>query len=334
MWGVLGFLYNPDVLSEEEVSTWNLLINEDYCRQITTKDNVRDSYFATLGAIKGDLFLSEEFLNDPDYHDRLAEEMNDTSEETVAEALAFLQLVKDNVYSFETDSGKSDMVTGKIFSNLQWSGDAVYAMDQAEEEDVYLAYSVPEECTNLWFDGWVMLKGDIDGNPEKQRACEAFVNFLSRPDNAVRNMYYIGYTSSIAGGTDGDQIFEYADWCYSAEDDEEEVADYDIGYFFGDEESGDYVLTVPEEQTYRQLFAQYPPKEVTDRSAVMRYFDGDSNARINRMWINVRCYNIGKIKAAGWAAIVLAAVLMTAALIYFKSGKKKTKAIRRPPQPQ
>ena len=334
MWGVLGFLYNPDVLSDEEVSTWNLLINEDYCRQITTKDNVRDSYFATLGAIKGDLFLSEEFLNDPDYHDRLAEEMNDTSEETVAEALEFLQQVKDNVYSFETDSGKSDMVTGKIFSNLQWSGDAVYAMDQAEEEDVYLAYSVPEECTNLWFDGWVMLSDGIEGDAEKQRACEAFVNFLSRPDNAVRNMYYIGYTSSIAGGTDGDQIFEYVDWCYSAEDDEEEVADYDIGYFFGDEESGDYVLTVPEEQTYRQLFAQYPPKEVTDRSAVMRYFDGDANARINRMWINVRCYNIGKIKAAGWAAIVLAVVLATAATIYFKSGKKKTKAIRRPPRPQ
>ena len=56
MWGVLGFLYNPEYLTDEEVSTWKLLVNENYIRQITTKDNVRDSYFAALGALKGDLF--------------------------------------------------------------------------------------------------------------------------------------------------------------------------------------------------------------------------------------------------------------------------------------
>ncbi len=334
MWGVLGFLYNPDYLSAEEVSTWKLLVNEDYIRQITTKDNVRDSYFAALGALKGDLFLSEEFLNDPDYHERLGAEMNDTSEETVAEALEYLQRVKDIVYSFETDSGKSDMVTGKIYSNLQWSGDAVYSMDLAEEEDVYLAYSVPEECTNLWFDGWVMLDVGIKGDAQKQKACEAFVNFLSRPDNAVRNMYYIGYTSSIAGGADGDQIFEYVDWNYSAEEDEEETAEYDIGYFFDGSVGGDYVLTVPEEQTYRQLFAQYPPKEVTDRSAVMRYFDTEANARINQMWINVRCFNIGKIKAAGWAAIILLAIAIVAGITIMKLGDKKARVNRRPLQHQ
>ena len=342
MWGVLGFLYNPEALSEEEVSTWNLLVNEDYARQITIKDNVRDSYFATLGAIKGDLFLSEEFLNDPDYHERLAAEMNDTSQETISEALEFLQQVKDNAYSFETDSGKADMVTGKIYANLQWSGDAVYAIDQAEEEDFELCFSVPEECTNLWFDGWVMLKDGIEGDADRQRACQAFVNFLSRPDNAVRNMYYIGYTSSIAGGTDGDEIFEYADWCYSAEEDEEDTVEYDLGYFFDEalyegedsEGAGEYILTVPEEQTRRQLFAQYPPKDVTDRSAIMRYFDGDSNARINQMWINVRCYNIEKINAAGWAAIVAAIVLILGAVIYSRIKKGRNKTIRRPHQPQ
>lgn len=342
MWGVVGFLYNPEVLSEEDVSTWKLLVNEDYKCQITIKDNVRDSYFATLGAIKGDMFLSEEFLNDPDYHERLEKEMNDTSPETIAQALEFLQKVKENAYSFETDSGKADMVTGKVYSNLQWSGDAVYAMDQADEEDFELDFAVPEECTNLWFDGWVMLKDGIDGNADKQRACQAFVNFLSRPDNAVRNMYYIGYTSSIAGGTDGDQIFEYVDWCYSAEEDEEDTIEYDLGYFFDDtlygedagEGTGEYVLTVPEEQTRRQLFAQYPPREVTDRSAIMRYFDGDANARINQMWINVRCYNIKKINAAGWAAIIVAVVLIIASTAWMRIKKSRNRSIRRPLRPQ
>ena len=199
---------------------------------------------------------------------------------------------------------------------------------------MYLAYSVPEECTNLWFDGWVMLDVGIKGDAEKQKACEAFVNFLSRPDNAVRNMYYIGYTSSIAGGTDGDQIFEYIDWNYSADEDEEETAEYDIGYFFDGSEGGDYVLTVPEEQTYRQLFAQYPPKEVTDRSAVMRYFDTEANARINQMWINVRCFNIGKIKAAGWAAIIVLVIAIVIGVIVMKLGDKKARVNRRPLQHQ
>ncbi len=336
MWGVVGFLYNPEAVSEEDVSTWNILVNEDYRRQMTLKDNVRDSYFATLGAIKGDLLLSDDFRNDPDYHERLAEEMNDTSPETVEGALTFLQQAKDNVYSFETDSGKADMVTGKVLVNLQWSGDAVYAMDQAEEEDFELDFSVPEECTNLWFDGWVMLKDGIGDSAEKQRACEAFINFLSRPDNAVRNMYYIGYTSSIAGGTDGDQIIEYIDWTYSAEEDEEDTVEYDLGYFFdgslygedAGEGSGEYILTVPEEQTRRQLFAQYPPREVTDRSAIMRYFDSEANARINQMWICVRCYNIGKINAAGWVAIALAIVIVISAAVYMRLKEKRVKDVK------
>jgi hypothetical protein len=34
---------------------------------------------------------------------------------------------------FENDSGKQDIVTGKLVLSA-WSGDAVYAMDQADEE--------------------------------------------------------------------------------------------------------------------------------------------------------------------------------------------------------
>ena len=88
-------------------------------------------------------------------------------------------------------------------------------------------WAVPEECTNLWFDGWVMLKSGIGQDAAKKQAAEAFINFLSRPDNAVRNMYYIGYTSAIAGG-DSDVIFDYLDWTYGAEEDEEDTIEYPV----------------------------------------------------------------------------------------------------------
>ena len=69
---------------------------------------------------------------------------------------------------------------------------------------------------------------------------------------------YIGYTSAIAGG-DSNLVFEYLENNYGADEDEEDVIEYPLGYFFsGDAEDERYVITAPEEQTHRQLAAQYP----------------------------------------------------------------------------
>ena len=314
MWGITGIVYNPDLVSEEDASSWKILDDPAYYRQVTIKDNVRDSYFAAVGALKSDLLTSEEFLRDADYQKNLEEEMNDTSSETIALVQDYLQDVKNNAYSFETDSGKADMVTGKVAANYQWSGDAVYTMDQADEDEFTLAFAVPKESTNIYFDGWVMLKNGIRGDAAKQHAAEAFINFYSRADNVIRNMYYIGYTSVISGGED-ERIFEYADWCYGAEEDEEEVVDYDISYFFTeDENSEDYVITAPADQVGRQLSAQYPSQDAIARSSIMIYFDDAQNEAINKMWISVRCFNINDMPVWAWVLIALAVVAGVTAL--------------------
>ena len=292
MWGTLGIVYNPEEVSAQEASHWNLLLSEDFRKRVTIKDSVRDAYFAGLCILNEDKLNSERFLNSTNYLDNLAELLNATDEDTVNEVERVLSNIKDNVYSFETDSGKADMVTGKVVANQQWSGDAVYTLDQAEEDGVELCYSAPTEGTNLWFDGWCMIKAGIAEDRDKKIAAEAFVNFVSNPENAVRNMYYIGYTSVIAGGED-DTILQYIDWCYGAEDDEEEaLVEYPIGYFFGDEGNSDYSITTVESQTRRQLFAQYPTKEVMEHCVVMEYFDPEENTRINRMWTNARCFDL------------------------------------------
>ena len=321
MWGVTGIVYNPDVVTEEEASTWKILNNSKFKRQVTIKDNVRDSYFAAVGAIKSDLLTSPEFLNDPDYSLRLEEEMNDVSPETIQAVQDYLQTVKNNVYSFETDSGKADMITGKVVANYQWSGDGTYTMDQADEDDFTLAFAVPVESTNIYFDGWVMLKSGLSQDPAKQHAAEAFINFNSRPDNVIRNMYYIGYTSVISGGDDP-RILEYADWNYGAEEDEEETADYPLGYFFsGDPDDEDYMVTVPADQINRQISAMYPPQEAIARSSIMVYFDADVNEKINQMWINVRCYNIYQIPV--WAWCLAALIIGGMVLFLIRSRRKK-----------
>lgn len=324
MWGITGMVYNPEVVTKEEASTWQIITNDKFRRQITVKDNVRDSYFAAVGAVKADLLTSDAFINDPDYHDKLADEMNDLSPETIADVLAYLQATRDNAYSFETDSGKADMITGKVVAGYQWSGDAVYAMNQAEADDFILNFAVPKESTNLYFDGWVMLKNGIWGNADKQHAAEAFINYISMPENAVRNMYYIGYTSVIAGG-DSDVVFDYLDWTYGAAD-EEDTVEYPLGYFFsGDNADENYVITAYEDQLDRQLGAQYPSEDAMNRCAIMRYFDAEENARANQMWIDVRCFNVKNVPTYAWIIAVIIMAGIISFLVYNKIMEKQMK---------
>ena len=110
----------------------------------------------------------------------------------------------------------------------------------------------------------------IGKDKEKQQAAQAFVNYISRPDNVVRNMYYVGYTSVISGGEDK-TIYDYIKYMYGSED--KKSVDYDLNYFF--QQNGDnynYVMKTSEEMSKGQLYAQYPTQDVMRRSAVMTYF--------------------------------------------------------------
>lgn len=352
MWGTTGLVYNPEKIDEDgkDVQSWDMLVNPDYYKSVTIKDNVRDAYFAALSILREDqlnAINADENMTAAEKSKARSDLLNSTTPETIAEAEDLLKEIKQNVYSFETDSGKADMVTGKVIGNLQWSGDAVYIMDQADEEDTELWYSVPDSNTNLWFDGWVMLKDGIAGNKQRQTAAEAFVNFLSRPDIAVRNMYYIGYTSSSAS----EQVFEYFDWCYGVVTDPESedyyefdnVYVYDVSYFFGEDSyiyldmdllnvegavqtnkyaDDEYVAGYPvfEGGTVnkgRQAFGQYPTGDVINRSVVMLDF-GNDLAAINQMWINVRCLDVMDIPVSTVVIVAVIIVAVAAAIVLYR----------------
>lgn len=313
MWGVTGLVFNPAFVDEEtdlktgDYSGWKALINPKYRNKVTTKDNVRDSYFVGLGILNRDKLLNLE-KDAPDYNDELTKLMNDVTPETVANVKEILMKMKENIFGFETDTGKSDMVKGTIHMNFAWSGDAVYAMDEADDQNVRLDFHVPEEGANLFFDGWVMPKND-KRSEDTTRAAHAFINYMSRPDNAVKNSYYIGYTSVIAG----DKMFEYALDTYSAEE-ESEAVPYDVSYFFGK----DAVIETDEEQHSRQLYAQFPPQEVVNRCAVMNYY-GDEEEAINELWTQIKGERL-----SAWAIVIIcvAVVGIAAFIVFAKLGHK------------
>ena len=207
MWGTMGFVYNPEVITklpgytEGDEKHWSFIWKEYVKNLGTIKDSIRDTYALALGYVYSEelatLRKSYESgsLTKAQYTDKVVEIFNRTDEESVNKVEEALSILKENIYGFEVDSGKKDMATGKIAINFAWSGDAVYTLDTADEDEngAKLYYAVPEEGSNIWFDGWVMPKG------ANVPLAQEFINFLAQPENAKANMDFIGYTSVIAG---------------------------------------------------------------------------------------------------------------------------------------
>ena len=279
MWGTMGFIFNMDEVAPENLNRWKCIWNEEFTNKVTIKDSIRDSYIMALGALYEEqlLALQENYENGlltrDEYVDRVYKYFNLTDEYTITEVEGLLKSLKPNLYGFEVDSGKNDILDGKINVNFAWSGDAVYAMDEGDSAGVNLGYIVPNEGSNVWFDGWVMPK-----NANEELAVE-FLNFISTPDAAIRNMDFIGYTSCIAS----DEVFERAVEYYEVEDGEYTI---DLNYFFGGEENGKYLIKT--DSLYRQGATQYPDMAIIDRCAVMGAFTQDTLQRINKMWENVK----------------------------------------------
>ncbi len=328
MWGVTGLVYNPDLVEEKDLAQgWGVMLDQKYKNKVTTKDNVRDSYFVGLGIHYRDRLLELKTQNengeisDEAYTAEVTDLMNDPEPETVKAVQKILIDMKKNIFGFETDTGKNDMVKGTISMNFAWSGDAVYAMDQAEgdektpeSERLYLNYYIPEEGANLFFDGWVMPK-DENRDEDTKHAAHAFIDFMSMPENAVRNSYYIGYTSVIAG----EEMFDYVLDTYSAED-EENAVPYDVSYFFkkGENDENEYVIYADEDQLCRQLYAQFPPSDTVKRCVVMKYY-GEEEEAINELWTQIKGETLD-----AWAIIVICVcvIVIILTVVFTKFGSK------------
>ena len=321
MWGTVGFMYNPEAVKKEDVSTWDFFWNTDYKNRATCKDVSRDAY------VIGSLYAHSQELQKAAQNYKsgkiTADELqkivnaaaNDTSAENIEEVGRVLTEMKNNIYGFEVDSGKTDIVSGKIDANLAWSGDAVYAMDLAEEEDdKELAFVIPREGSTVWFDGWVMPKG------ANTALAQDFVDFLCIPEIAAMNMDYIGYTSAIAG----DQIFNLVRENYEDEDGKYE---YDLSYFFAGTLSEDRYdennrAIIRTDTIGRQLTTQYPSLDEVARCGIMEDF-GDRNQAVLEMWSVVKSNNVSAFSYVMMAILFIMMIAMMASTIRRKTKKKR-----------
>ncbi len=177
-WGTVGILYNTTMV-DEEVTSWDVLWDEKYSNNILMLDSVRDSFLVALQS--------------------LGYSSNSTDDAQLQEARDFLIAQKPLVQAYVVDQAKDMMIGGEAALAVVYSGDYLVTVEQNPD----LAYFIPEEGSNVWFDGWVIPK-----NAENKENAEAWINFLCRADVALKNFEYIGYaTPNTAAMEDIDEAY-------------------------------------------------------------------------------------------------------------------------------
>jgi spermidine/putrescine transport system substrate-binding protein len=165
MWGTVGILYNKTMV-EEPVTSWQILWDQKYSKQILMLDSQRDSIGITLKMLGFD--------------------MNTRDLDELEEAKQALIEQKPLVLAYVGDDVKDKMIAGEAALAVVWSGDAVYM----KWENPDLEYALPEEGSNLWVDAMVIPK-----TSKNKAEAELFINFMCDPEIAYKNADYIGYSS-------------------------------------------------------------------------------------------------------------------------------------------
>ena len=167
-YGTVGIVYDTTKVSEEAVSTWNVLWDEAYKNEIIMMNSVRDAFVPALK-------LSGYGINE-------------TSEAKLREALSLLDKQFPIVYAYFVDEIGDEMISGNAQLALIYSGEAAYAMDFNEN----LAYTIPKEGSNLWIDSWFIPK-----TCQNEEAALLFLDYLCQHDVAMTNFEYVYYASPI-----------------------------------------------------------------------------------------------------------------------------------------
>jgi len=166
MWGTMGILYNKTMI-DDTVDSWDILWNPKYEDKIFMLNQERDMISIALK--------------------KCGFSMNSNNDSELAVAEKALKDQNKLVKAYCGDEVKDNMINGAAAMTIAWSGDAYYCIEQNPD----LAYAIPKEGSNLWFDCMV-----VPTTSTHQAEAEKFINFMSRPDIAKLNAEYIGYSTS------------------------------------------------------------------------------------------------------------------------------------------
>jgi putrescine transport system substrate-binding protein len=182
LWGTNGIGYNVEkvkaALGVDKIDSWSVLFEPENIKKLSSCGVAfLDSADEMLPAVLNYMGL------DP----------NSTKEADYKAAEAKLLKIRPYVTYFHSSKYITDLANGDICVAAGFSGDVFQAKARAEEagKGVKIAYSIPKEGGNLWFD---MLA--IPADSKNVKAASAFINYMLDPKVIAQVSDEVGYANA------------------------------------------------------------------------------------------------------------------------------------------
>ncbi len=167
-YGIVGILYNANVVDEEDIGGWEILWNEKYSGSILQFNNARDAFGTAMYKLGLDVNSSDKAVWDQAYEELLAQ--------------------RPLVYSYVMDEIFNMMESGEAAIGAYYAGD-YFTMADAQADDVDLQFYYPER-TNFYVDAMC-----IPSCAQNKELAEIFINYMLSEQAAIANAEYTCYAS-------------------------------------------------------------------------------------------------------------------------------------------
>ena len=177
-YGIVGVIYDANVVDEADTGSWDLLWNEKYAGKILQFNNSRDAFGTAMY--------------------KLGIDVNTTDKASWDKAFDELLTQRPLVKSYVMDEIFNMMESGEAAIGAYYAGD-YFTMVDAQSESVDLQFYYPEN-TNFYVDAMC-----IPSCAQNKELAEIFINYMLSEDAAIANAEYTYYASpnSIVYTNDG-----------------------------------------------------------------------------------------------------------------------------------
>ena len=177
-YGVVGVIYDANVVDEADTGSWDLMWNEKYAGKILQFNNSRDAFGTAMYKLGIDVNTTDKASWDKAF------------DELLAQRPLVKSYVMDEIYNM--------MESGEAAVGAYYAGD-YFTMVDAQSENVDLQFYYPEN-TNFYVDAMC-----IPSCAQNKELAEIFINYMLSEEPAIANAEYTYYASpnSIVYTNDG-----------------------------------------------------------------------------------------------------------------------------------
>lgn len=166
VWGSTGIGINTDEVDPSSITSWQDLWDVKWKNSLILTDDVREVFHMAL-RING-------------------HSANSQNPDEIKQAYELLKTLMPNVLVFNSDAPREPYLAGDVNLGMIWNGEVI----MAQEDEEAINYIYPKEGVALWVDSFA-----IPAGAENKEAAHKFINFMLRPEIAMRTVEYIGYAT-------------------------------------------------------------------------------------------------------------------------------------------